>query len=343
MNHKSEYDMRKIAVTGGFGFIGTNFVKYWLRKYPRDTILIMDAETYASDSTGVLSYIGANDCSARVFFEKVDIRDQAVVARVLQHHHPEVIFHFAAESHVCRSIAGPKDFMTTNIMGTWNLLEEWRQLHGGTPNRPFIHVSTDEVFGELGFLDEPFFEESPIRPRSPYAASKASSDLIALAYFETYGTQVRVTNCSNNFGPHQHHEKLLPQTFRSFLARKPAILFGSGAQMRDWLFVEDHCEAIETVFLRGENGLRYCIGGEKELTNYQFVKAVHDVMLNLGLTEGPFHVEHNVLARPTDDLRYAIDNSVIRALGWSPNPQNFVQKLSDTVRWYAEEVGFNVL
>lgn len=321
---------RKIMITGGLGFIGTNLVKYWAEKYPRDEIVIVDAETYAASLDALNDEWADNP---RIHFERADIRDQVLVARLLQRHRPDGIFHLAAESHVCRSIAGPKDFMTTNIMGTWNLLEEWRHLYQQDFTKRFVHVSTDEVFGELEHHDAPFNEASPVRPRSPYAASKASSDLIALAYYETYGVPVIVTNCSNNFGPHQHAEKLIPATITRFLEGDPARLYGHGTQVRDWLYVRDHCAALDRLFIDGLNGQRYVIGGEKELTNLELVERVHASLVRMGVEVGAFHVEHDYYARPTDDERYAINNGSIRAHGWSPST-DFDRLLDLTVAWY---------
>lgn len=324
---------RTVMITGGFGFIGSNLVNYWLENYPSDRVVIVDSITYAAHPKFQKIEFHPN-----LRAEIVDIRDQAIVAKVLARHRPQMIFHLAAESHVCRSISGPKDFMTTNVMGTWNLLEEWRSLHQSDISKPFVHVSTDEVFGELEDHDPPFNEESPIRPRSPYASSKASSDLIALSYYETYNMPVRVTNCSNNYGPYQHSEKLIPATVARFLSDEPARIYGAGNQIRDWLYANDHCRALDLVASRGLSGERYCIGGGTEMTNLTVVEMVHRVLVEMAaVSPESFHVEHDEHARPTDDYRYAIDNSKIKSLGWSPNPSLFYKNLKNTVAWLVEQ------
>lgn len=319
-------------VTGGLGFIGTNFVKM-LRDFdpePKE-IIITDCMTYASQSY----WKEKSDANIKALF--VDIRDQAMVSRVIQHYKPDAVFHFAAESHVCRSIAGPKDFITTNVMGTWNLLEEWRVFHEGNPEKRFIHVSTDEVFGELLPGENPFSEKTPVAPRSPYASSKASSDLIALSYFHTYGTPVIITNCSNNFGPHQHEEKLIPATLRRFLSNQNPVLFGSGEQIRDWIWVEDHCRALLTVHAKGKAGERYCVGGECELTNKQVIERIRGAMAEIGLNKPEAEIVYDLCARPTDDKRYAINNEKIRNLGWKPQPESFQRRLEKTIEWYVRK------
>lgn len=323
---------RRIMITGGFGFIGTNLVKYWREKYPADEIVVLDAITYAADPKPVRS---EKDDHIRECM--VDIRDQAMVARALQQYVPDVLFHLAAESHVCRSIAGPKDFVTTNIVGTWNLLEEWRQLWASDPQHPFIHISTDEVFGQLQDEDQPWTENSAVTPRSPYAASKAASDLLALSYFETYAMPVIVTNCSNNFGRFQHEEKLIPASIKRMLAGKPPVIFGDGTQIRDWLFVEDHCWALDVILREGKFGERYCIGGDQERTNMEMVQLIHQMLQDSrSVSPGVFHVEHSPNARPTDDRRYAINSDKLKRLGWSPC-ENFEMNLARTVQWFVLE------
>lgn len=328
--------MRRIMVTGGMGFIGSNFVQYWLRKYPEDMIVVLDAFTYAAREMLHLE----DSEHLRLIIEKCDIRDQAAVQRALRQYCPEHVFHFAAESHVCRSITGPKDFVYTNALGTWNLLEECRYLwttNGGSlAGKRFIHISTDEVFGQLGENDKPFHEGTQIKPRSPYAASKAASDLFALSYHETYGLDVIVTNCSNNFGPNQHEEKLIPKTILSLLAGKPMTVYGDGRQKRDWLYVGDHCSALDTVFHKGKSGERYCIGGDMQLTN---LGAMEEVYRSLKKVCPEFKDDMTWVFtsdRPTDDYRYDIDSSKLKALGWTPDNKNFTSNLNETVRWYIQ-------
>lgn len=329
--------MRRVMITGGLGFIGTNLVKHWLAKHPADRVIVVDAGTYAAnDEVYELE-------DRRLAVESLDIRDQAMVARAIRRHRPHIMLHLAAESHVCRSIAGPKDFVTTNILGTWNLLEEWRmylQDCAGEQDMPFVYVSTDEVFGEIA--EGQFNEDSPIKPRSPYAASKAAGDLLAMAYFETYEMPIRITNCSNNFGPWQHPEKLIPATIQRILKGDPVRIYGDGQQVRDWLWVGDHCRAIEAVALKGANGERYAIGGGNEKTNWEMVQKIFEIMSANNWASGSLNYEL-VDARPKDDRRYAIDGSKISyELGWDPG-DDFEERLLETILWYVEEMAQNEL
>lgn len=319
--------MRTVLITGGFGFIGANLVRFWRDLHEADRIVVVDSCTYAARPDAVA------DC--KVIEERIDIREQAALARVMQKHRPDICFNLAAESHVCRSIAGPKDFITTNVVGAFNVFEEWRALHDCDGSKPIIHVSTDEVFGELEPDEPPFDEGTPLAPRSPYAASKASSDMIAMAYFETYGLPVRITNCSNNFGPLQHEEKLIPATIKRIMRGEPVRLYGDGRQVRDWIFVTDHCRALATIAQYGESGERYCIGGDNERTNEQITRDIHDICVRKGLIDDRvFHVEHFAQARPTDDRRYAVDSSKVKGLGWRPLRDRFEEHLADTISWY---------
>lgn len=318
---------KSILITGGMGFIGTNLVEYLHRQSPSDRIVVFDCMTYASRPSLL-------DPSLYQL-ENVDIRDQASLTRAIQKRQPTHVYHLAAESHVCRSIAGPRDFMQTNIIGTWNLMEELR--HYGKAHR-IIHVSTDEVFGEIEHPGR-FTEMSQISPRSPYAASKASSDHIALAYATTYQMPIIVTNCSNNFGPNQHEEKLIPGTIKRLLSGLPATIYGDGNQVRDWLYVEDHCEALELLMTHGYIGERYCIGGDDEMRNYRMVCEIADSISRVtGKTL--MWSEEYVNSRPTDDKRYAIDTTRIKKhTGWRPKPHRFRERLDYTVRWYCESMG----
>lgn len=322
--------MRKIMVTGGSGFIGSNLLKHLVKKYPKDQIVNVDAFTYAARPS-----LLSSEEKAHVHTIKVNLQDQLAVKRLLEKEQPDHIFHLAAESHVCRSISGPKDFVMTNIVGTWNLIEEARSVWSNdVKNHRFVHVSTDEVFGQLGRKDRPFSESTPIAPRSPYAASKASSDHLVAAYHETYGINTIITNCSNNYGVNQHEEKLIPKTICRIFQRKPTDIYQDGTQVRDWLYVDDHCEALIKAFEKGIPGERYCIGGEKELNNLQIVDSIFGIIHDLFPKDGYSLKMDFKDSRPTDDARYAIDNKKIRRLGWAPNNKAFKQNLQYTVLWY---------
>lgn len=336
--------MRTILITGGAGFIGSNLVRYWLNKYKSDVVVNIDSFTYAARHEWVDEFLESpNAASARYFLERVDIRDQLAVSRIMKKYKPTDVIHLAAESHVCRSITGPKDFVTTNVLGTFNLLEEFRALDNCGR---FLHVSTDEVFGELEQLDAKFCEFTPLDPRSPYSATKAASDLLVKAYGITYGMDVVVTNCSNNFGQNQHEEKLIPRTITRILDRVPVTIYGPGTQIRDWLFVGDHCSALDCVFTKGTPLEKYCIGGDHELTNFNVIKAVHETVKRVTKkskrTPSPYEEIEIIHTndRPTDDFRYAIDRRRLERLGWKPNPASFEAKLELTVQWYIDRHKF---
>ncbi len=325
-----------VMITGGLGFIGSALTRYWMNRYPEQEIVILDAETYAARPGAARSFELAG-----VKVERVDIRDHAAVARAMRRHEPDHVIHLAAESHVCRSIAGPKVFYETNVMGTFHLLEEFKELwRGREDGHHFHHVSTDEVFGELGPDDPAFTEQHPLLPRSPYSSSKAASDMMALTFFETYGLHVTVSNCSNNFGPNQHAEKLIPRAIAKAVAKEPMTVYGNGLQVRDWLWVDDHCYAIDLLLHHGKAGERYCVGGEKEMTNLDMlvlIKQLVDQELGQEHKGCQFKYTND---RPTDDFRYAIDNTKIRAeLGFEPS-EDFQWNLRKTIRWYLErEIG----
>jgi len=316
----------KICVTGGRGFIGTNFVKYLMTLKGITEVIILDALTYAARP-----YLVKKD--RRITEVNVDIRDQLAMKRFMDEYKPDHIFHFAAESHVCRSIKGPKDFITTNINGTWNLLEEFKELwKDEIKSHRFLHVSTDEVYGQI--KKGKFTETSPINPRSPYAASKAASDHLVLSYAETYGMDAVVVNCSNNFGPNQHEEKLVPKTILKILLSEPVEVYQSGKQVRDWLYVEDACEGIFKVFQKGLPGERYNLGGDYELTNLEMISAIHEEICSINPKQIPELKMRFTNSRPTDDLRYALDISKARKIGWKPNKSAFRENLRFTVMWY---------
>jgi len=331
-----------ILVTGGAGFIGSNFVIDWLAGHD-EALVNLDALTYA----GNLANLDGLRGDPRHRFVHGDIRDRALVERLLGEHRPRAVLHFAAESHVDRSIHGPEAFFDTNVTGTLRLLEAvtgyWRALEEAERNAfCFLHVSTDEVFGTLGPEDAAFTETNRYLPNSPYAASKAASDHLARAWHHTYGLPVVTTNCSNNYGPYQFPEKLIPLCIHRALAGEPLPVYGDGLQVRDWLYVSDHCAAIRTVLAAARIGETWNIGGHNELTNLEVVHTLCALLDELrpradGL---PYACQiTHVRDRPGHDRRYAIDASKLaRELGWSP-AETFASGIRRTVAWYlAHEV-----
>ena len=326
-----------ILVTGGAGFIGSKLLLYLHDKYPEYRFLNIDKLSYASD----LSYLDAISDSDRYEFKKIDIIDRDKVRETIRDFQPEGVFHLAAESHVDNSIEGPEPFILSNVVGTFNLLEECRQLwkedEKAWQNR-FLHVSTDEVYGTLG--DEGYFtEETPYAPNSPYSASKAGSDFIVRSYYHTYGMNVVTTNCSNNFGPHQHDEKLIPTVIRNAMRHNDIPVYGKGENVRDWLYVENHCDALRLVFQDGNSGETYNVGGDNEWQNLKLVHLICD-LLNEEVGEGPEGDYKNLISfvtdRPGHDYRYAIDASKIKSeLGWKQEG-SFKEDLRKTVQWYIE-------
>ncbi|RYD47460.1 MAG: dTDP-glucose 4,6-dehydratase, partial [Sphingomonadales bacterium] len=262
--------MAELLVTGGAGFIGANFIRHWRARHPADGVLVLDALSYAGMRESIAGIDG-------IRFVHGDIRDEALVTTLLGEYAIDTIVHFAAESHVDRSIAGPRAFLETNIIGTFALLQAaktaWLDTGTGRPHR-FHHISTDEVFGSLGASDPAFSEDTPYAPNSPYSASKAASDHLVRAWHHTYGLQVTTSNCSNNYGPYQFPEKLIPLFFLNALTGKPLTLYGDGLNVRDWLHVEDHCRGIELVLGQGIPGETYNIGGGVELANREVVDAI---------------------------------------------------------------------
>jgi dTDP-glucose 4,6-dehydratase len=328
--------MDTILVTGGAGFIGSTFVRQWIAA-DRGRVVNLDKLTYA----GNLDSLAEVAADPRHVFVEGDIGDLAIVRKLLDEHRPWAIVHFAAESHVDRSIDGPGEFVETNVVGTFRLLEaardHWNRLDATEKERfRFLQVSTDEVYGSLGPTGL-FTETTPYAPNSPYSASKAAADHFVRAYRHTYGLPVLVTNCSNNYGPHQFPEKLIPLVILNALAGKALPVYGDGGNVRDWLFVEDHCTAIGRVLDSGTPGEVYNIGGNSERTNLEVVHAICDTMdaLRPGLAHAPCRsLITFVKDRPGHDRRYAIDASKIRReLGWEPK-HDFASALRRTVEWY---------
>ncbi|MFY2557695.1 dTDP-glucose 4,6-dehydratase [Corallococcus terminator] len=310
-----------VLVTGGCGFIGSNLVRYLRRERPEWTVVNLDQLTYA----GNLENLSDLEGDPRHVFVRGDIGDRALVEQLLSTHAIDAVLHLAAESHVDRSILGPEVFITTNVLGTQRLLEACRAWRV----KRFVMVSTDEVYGSLGPTGA-FTEASPLQPSSPYSASKTSSDLVALAYHHTFGMDVVVTRCSNNYGRYQFPEKLIPLMVVNALHDKPLPVYGDGANVRDWLHVEDHCQALLRALEQGRAGEVYNIGGGAERRNIDIVKAI------LGLVGKPESLIQYVKDRPGHDRRYAIDPSKVRAeLGWTP-AHTFEQGLAETVRWYVD-------
>ena len=331
----------KILVTGGAGFIGSAVVRHLLQNTPHQ-VVNLDKLTYAGN---LQSLPGASENPA-YRFEQVDICDAEGVARVLAEHRPDAVMHLAAESHVDRSIDGPAAFIQTNIVGTYTLLEACRQYWLGLCEEArsrfrFHHISTDEVYGDLEGTTELFTEQTPYSPSSPYSASKASSDHLVRAWQRTYGLPVLITNCSNNYGPYHFPEKLIPHMILNALAGKPLPVYGDGAQIRDWLYVEDHARALVEVLTRGQPGATYNIGGHNEKRNLQVVETLCTLLDEL-VTEKPAGISHFaelitfVQDRPGHDRRYAIDAGKIeRELGWRPQ-ETFESGLRKTVQWYLD-------
>ncbi|WP_457323100.1 dTDP-glucose 4,6-dehydratase [Roseateles sp. P5_E11] len=327
-----------ILVTGGAGFIGSNFVLDWLRESD-EPVVNLDALTYA----GNLENLASLDGDARHVFVKGDICDRGLIDSLLAKHRPRAIVHFAAESHVDRSIHGPGAFMKTNVEGTFTLLEAARTYWGGLEGEAkqgfrFHHVSTDEVYGSLKASDPPFAETNAYEPNSPYSASKAASDHLVRAWHHTYGLPVVTTNCSNNYGPYHFPEKLIPLLIVNALAGKPLPVYGDGQQIRDWLYVTDHCSGIRAVLAGGKLGETYNIGGWNEKANIDIVKTVCALLDELKPSaDGPYErLITYVKDRPGHDRRYAIDaRKIERELGWRP-AETFETGIRKTVQWYLD-------
>jgi dTDP-glucose 4,6-dehydratase len=326
-----------ILVTGGAGFIGSNFVLDWRAAHPNEGVVNLDALTYA----GNLENLSGLKADAGHVFVQGNITDRSLVDQLLATHRPRAIVHFAAESHVDRSIHGPDAFMKTNVEGTFTLLEAARGYWAGLNDAEktafrFLHVSTDEVYGSLGPQDAPFTEKHPYEPNSPYSASKAASDHLVRAWHHTYGLPVLTTNCSNNYGPFHFPEKLIPLMIVNALAGKPLPVYGDGMQVRDWLYVKDHCSAIRRVLEAGRLGETYNVGGWNEKPNIEIVHTVCALLDELRPSaEGSYKrlIKH-VKDRPGHDRRYAIDaRKIERELGWRP-AETFETGIRKTVQWY---------
>lgn len=334
------YSPRNILVTGGAGFIGANFVRHVLARAPDAQIVNLDLLTYA----GSLEKLDGLSDPSRHHFVQGDICDRALVDRLLREHNIDTVVHFAAESHVDRSISGPGEFVRTNVIGTFTLLEAvrdfWIREQGLAGDallaaRRFHHISTDEVFGTLGESDPAFRETTAYAPNSPYSASKASSDHFVRAYHHTYKLPVTASNCSNNYGPRQHPEKLIPTIIRSCVDGQPIPVYGDGRNIRDWLFVDDHCDAIWRVLEDGKVGETYNVGGDNELRNLQIVESICR-LLDVRRPQSAPHqrLVSFVTDRPGHDWRYSVDISFIGSeLGWRP-ASRFDEALAITVDWY---------
>ncbi|KON82889.1 spore coat protein [Rossellomorea marisflavi] len=313
---------KKILVTGGAGFIGGNFVQYMVKKYPQYDIFNLDLLTYAGDLTKHKSI----ETKENYFFVKADIADREIITSLFKKERFDYVVHFAAESHVDRSITDPGIFVQTNVLGTQVLLDASKEVNV----KKFVHVSTDEVYGELEFDPSTFFtEETPLQPNSPYSASKASSDLLVRAYNETYGLPINITRCSNNYGPYHFPEKLIPLTISRVLNEQRVPVYGDGKNIRDWLHVIDHCSAIDLVMHEGINGEVYNVGGHNERTNLEVVKTI---IKELGKSEELIEFVQDRLGH---DKRYAIDPTKLETLGWTPT-YNFETGIAQTIQWYLD-------
>jgi len=341
--------MQSIMVTGGAGFIGSNFVRHWQKQHPADKVIIVDSLTYAGNRDSLDGVL----CDLCELCE-VSINDTETIANLIREHDIKKIIHFAAESHVDRSIVGPDVFITTNVNGTFSLLQAAKSVwldEGDTPvAHRFHHVSTDEVYGSLTLTDEPFSETTPYAPNSPYSASKAASDFLVRSYHHTYGMNITISNCSNNYGPYHLPEKLIPLVITNILNGKALPIYGTGKNIRDWLHVQDHARAIELIVDKGENGRTYNVGGNTEVDNiaivsmicelvdqlYESDKALFETFPNYLYPNGTASINliKHVEDRAGHDFRYAIDASRIQSeLGFSPEVV-FDEGLMSTIKWY---------
>ncbi|HCF30276.1 MAG TPA: dTDP-glucose 4,6-dehydratase [Cyanobacteria bacterium UBA11049] len=335
MREVKKHSPLSLLVTGGAGFIGSNFVHYWCSAYPNDQVVVLDALTYAGNRRNLAGLEGDN-----FRFVQGDICDRSLVDELLKVENINAIAHFAAESHVDRSILGPGAFVQTNVVGTFTLLEAFRQhweANGKSGEYRFLHVSTDEVYGSLGADDPAFTETTPYAPNSPYSASKAGSDHLVRAYYHTYGLPTIITNCSNNYGAYQFPEKLIPLMCINILLGRSLPVYGDGQNIRDWLYVGDHCSALDVVIHRGKPGETYNIGGNNEVKNIDLVEMLCQLM-DESASNLPVYPCHQLITfvkdRPGHDRRYAIDATKIKTqLSWTPSV-TVLEGLRQTVEWY---------
>ena len=331
--------MKNILVTGGAGFIGANFVVHFVQNHPEYKVVNLDLLTYAGD----LDNVSEIESAPNYEFVQGDICDKAFIDALFAKYQFTDVIHFAAESHVDNSISGPEAFVKTNVLGTFNLLDAARKLWMSAPNQyndnfktsRFHHISTDEVYGTLG-EEGLFTETTPYAPNSPYSASKASSDLLVRSYFHTYGMNVVTTNCSNNYGPKQHDEKLIPTIIRKCLSGQNIPIYGDGKNVRDWLYVLDHCKGIELVFFKGRSGETYNVGGRNERNNLYIANTICELLNEMApKAEGKYQdLITFVKDRPGHDLRYAIDATKLETeLGWKAD-ENFETGIKKTIAWY---------
>ena len=314
----------KILVTGGCGFIGSHFLRYMMDTYTKDSFICLDALTYAGNKNNIKDLLE----DSRLTMIEGNIRDVSFVDTLFVSYKPDVVVHFAAETHVDRSITGPQVFLETNVIGT-GILSDACLRHG---IERFHHVSTDEVYGTLPLQGgSPFTEQSPLKPTSPYAASKASSDLLVLSYYKTYGLPVTISRCSNNYGTHQYPEKLIPLMIQKALQGKPLPVYGDGLNVRDWIHVVDHCRAVDCILQKGKVGEVYNIGAREEISNIDLVKRLLDVLGK------PHELITYVTDRLGHDLRYAIDSSRLESLGWKPE-YTMKDTLQGIVEWYRKNI-----
>lgn len=331
-------EKKSILITGGAGFIGSNFVHHWCNQYPNDHVIVLDALTYAGNRQNIASLEDRENFK----FVQGDICDRPLIDNLLKEENINIVAHFAAESHVDRSILAPDAFIQTNVIGTFTLLESFRQ-YWNSQDKPkdyrFLHVSTDEVYGSLEADDPAFTETTPYAPNSPYSASKAGSDHLARAYYHTYNVPTIITNCSNNYGPYHFPEKLIPLMCINILLGKPLPVYGDGQNIRDWLYVGDHCSALATVINQGKPGETYNIGGNNEVKNIDLVTILCDLMDELA-PNLPVKPAKQLITfvkdRPGHDRRYAIDATKIKTeLGWTPQ-ETVEGGLRKTIQWYLD-------
>tara|TARA_Y100001968_G_C19438618_1_gene761239 strand:+ start:2418 stop:3395 length:978 start_codon:yes stop_codon:yes gene_type:complete len=322
------HEKKKILITGESGFIGSHLINFFVTTYPDYDIHGLDLLTYASNR----DYTKQLECYPNYFFHKIDIYNRQDIFNLFMKYKFTDVIHLAAESHVDNSIENPLLFVNTNIVGTINLLDSFKEFSQGR----FHHVSTDEVYGDLNFDDPAFSEESPYQPSSPYSASKASSDHLVRSYHKTYGLDIVITNCSNNYGPHQHSEKFIPTIINSIIAGKSIPIYGNGTNIRDWLYVQDHVNALNVVFNQGTSGGTYNIGADNQISNLNLVDIICEICISKKIHKNPKNLISFIPDRLGHDKRYAIDYSKLkRDLNWSPI-YDFHTSLSQTIDWYVD-------